>query len=146
MRRLAIIVLLLFSLSSSATDLNVMFEVIKEVETNNQWDAVGDNGKAFGIVQIHKICVDDVNRIYGTDYSHTDMFDESCAKEVFVLYLTAGIDRYQNIHGTSPTEGQIARMWNGGIYRGYLKNTTKRYLRRYLIYREYYRQRKGKLT
>ena len=145
MRCLTIIVLL-FSLSSSATDLNVMFEVIKEVETNNQWDAVGDNGKAFGIAQIHKICVDDVNRIYGTDYEHIDMFDESCAKEVFVLYLTAGIDRYQRKHGTSPTEGQIVRMWNGGIYRGYLKNATRRYLRRYLIYREYYRQRKGKLT
>ena len=146
MRNFICISLLLCSLSSFATDLNVMFEVIKDVETNNQWDAVGDNGKAFGVVQIHKICVDDVNRIYGTDYEHSDMFNEACAKEVFILYLTEGIDHYQVRHGKSPTESQIARMWNGGIYRGYLKNATKRYLRRYLIYKEYYRQRKGKLT
>ena len=146
MKRLVIIALLLCSLSSFATDLNVMFEVIKDVETNSNPLAVGDNGKAFGVVQIHKICVDDVNRIYGTDYEHSDMFNEACAKEVFVLYLTAGIDHYQVKHGKSPTENEIARMWNGGIYRGYLKNATNQYLRRYLIYREYYRQRKRKLT
>lgn len=145
MKNFICVILLSFSLSSFSTNLNIMFEIIKQVETNNEWDAVGDNGKAFGVVQIHKICVDDVNRIYGTDYEHSDMFNEVCAKEVFILYLTAGIDIYQEKHGKSPTESEIARMWNGGIYRGYLKNTTNQYLRRYLIYREYYKQSKLKL-
>lgn len=138
-------VLLIFSLSSvSAVDLNLMFEVLSKAESNNNRFAVGDNGKAYGIVQIHKICVDDVNRLYGTNYKHKEMFDKTCAKEVFVLYLQAGINKYLKRNGREPTESQVVRMWNGGIYRGHIRNSTKKYLKRYYLFKKFYlRQQKG---
>lgn len=127
-------VLLIFSLSS-VSELEDIYEVLKHSESNNNTDAIGDNGKAYGIVQIHKICVDDVNRIYGTNYEHEDMFDEACAKEVFILYLQAGIDNFKRKHGYLPTEEQIVRMWNGGIYRGYFIRATIKYYRRYKYFK-----------
>lgn len=125
---------LALSLSSGAT-LEGIYEVLKYSESNGITTAIGDNGKAYGIVQIHKSCVDDVNRIYGTSYTHEEMFDEACAKEVFVLYLQAGIDRYVNKHGVLPTEEQVVRMWNGGIYKGHLYRDTIKYYRRYIRFK-----------
>lgn len=122
---------LILSLSSHASDLQPIYDVIKHVETNNRELAVGDNGKAFGVVQIHKICVDDINRIYGTSYTHEDAFDKNCAEEMFHLYLSAGIKRFKRIYDRDPTEGEIVRMWNGGIYQGYRIKATVKYFRRY---------------
>ncbi len=110
-----------------------MYDVIKDIETNNNPLAIGDGGKAYGVVQIHKIAVDDVNRIYGTSYTHEDSFDISCAEEIFYLYLQAGIRRYTKKHRRAPTEEQVVRMWNGGIYKGYKKSSTIKYYRKYEI-------------
>jgi hypothetical protein len=105
--------------------------VLKHVETHNQPDAIGDNGKAYGVLQIHKIAVDDVNRLYGTDYTHQDAFNVVCSEEIFNLAIKAGIKRYKRIYCRSPTEGELVRMWNGGIYRGYKIDATLKYYKRY---------------
>jgi hypothetical protein len=107
-----------------------MFKGIKYIESMNKPDAIGDAGKAFGIAQIHKVAVDDVNRMYGTNYTHEDAFDVNCAEEIFHLYITAGIKRFTRIYKRPPTEGEVVRMWNGGIYQGYrIKQTLKYYIR-----------------
>ena len=36
-----------------------------QVESRGNSNAIGDNGKAIGCLQIHKGVVEDVNRIYG---------------------------------------------------------------------------------
>lgn len=145
MRTFVLALLLAFSLSSYATELDQIFDVIKYVETENKVDAIGDGGKAYGIVQIHQICVADVNRIYGTSYTHEDAFDVVCAKEIFTLYLSAGVKRFKRKYIRDPTESEIVRMWNGGIYRGYRINATERYLRKYRWYKKYLRQKRGLL-
>lgn len=147
MERFIIIVLvMIYSLSSHATDLGKLFDVIKYVETNNEESAVGDNGKSFGLVQIQKICVDDINRMYGTTYAHEDAFNPDCAKEMFILYLRAGIKKYKVKYHEQPTESQIVRMWNGGIYRGYRVKATRRFLKKYYFWKKYLRQKRGILT
>lgn len=128
--------LVLNSPSSFSSDLSSMFEVITMTESNNNPEAIGDEGRSWGIAQIQKICVDDVNRIYGTNYTHEEMFDVACAKEVFLLYLQAGISRYYSKHGEIPSEGQVVRMWNGGIYKGHYKRSTLTYLERYKYFKE----------
>ena len=144
MERLVVIIFVWFlSLSSHATDLVQIYDVIKHVETNNKDSAVGDNGKAYGVVQIHKICVADINRIYKTNYLHKDAFNKDCAREMFMLYISEGIRLFKVKHCRSPTEGQIVRMWNGGIYRGYFKKATLKYLKRYYIYKTYLKNQKG---
>ena len=128
--------MMLLSLSSHATDLQKIYDIIKHVETNNREYAVGDNGKAFGVVQIHKICVDDINRLYKTQYTHKQAFDETCSREMFMLYIQAGIKRYKVRHCRSPTEEDIVRMWNGGIYTGYKRDSTKKYWKKYIRYKK----------
>lgn len=132
MRTIFICLSLLISFYVQAENLDSIYQILKEVESNNNPKAIGDGGKAYGILQIHKICVDDVNRIYKTNYTHEQMFDESCAQEVFNLYLKHGIKRYKSRYCCNPTTEQIVRMWNGGIYTGYKKESTEKYYKRYL--------------
>lgn len=129
---LAIILLSLsLSLFANPKELLKIYNVIKYVESNNKPKAIGDNGKAYGVVQIHKVCIDDINRIYGTDYTHLDAFDEVCSEEMFILYLSAGIERFKRIYKKYPREQDIVRMWNGSIYKGYRIRSTLRYWAQY---------------
>jgi len=127
-----LIILLLTPLSLFPTGLEDIMEILKIVETNNNPLSIGDEGKAFGVLQIHKICVDDVNRIYGTHYTHEQMFEETCAEEVFYLYLQHGINRYKNMYRGEPPDEYLVRGWNGGIYKGYKKEATLKYYYKYL--------------
>lgn len=137
MKQLLTILITLLPLSGFADlDLQQTFEGIKYIETKNDTLAIGDNGRAWGIVQIHKIAVDDVNRIYGTWYDHEDAFDPVCAQEIFELYLMAGIKRFKKRYGKEPTEQDVVRMWNGGIYHGYKKRATLIYWRKYLLWKK----------
>lgn len=132
MKMKTLILILLLSLSTnSEVNLNSIWEGITVIESNKDPTAIGDNGMSWGIVQIQKIAVDDVNRIYNTSYTHEDAFDVECAKEIFHLYLYAGIVRFYNKYNRMPTEQEVVRMWNGGIYRGYRRKTTIKYYKRY---------------
>lgn len=127
---LLIIAFSLFSLSTYSKNVTQIMEVLKVVESNNKVNAIGDNGKAFGILQIHKVCVDDINRFYGTDYTHEDAFDISCSEEMFHLYINMGISRYKKRNGVEPSEKRTVQFWNFGIYQkpydnGYYKKYKK---------------------
>jgi hypothetical protein len=106
--------------------------ILKTVETNNDTDSIGDNGRSYGILQIQRSVLSDVNRIYGTDYRHKDMFYEEASEEVFMLYLCYGKEVFLKKHCRFPTEEEMVRMWNGGIYKGYKYNQTKSYYQKYL--------------
>ena len=48
----------------------------------------GDNGAAAGILQIHKIFVDDVNRILGKDkYTYDDRWNEAKSREMVTIWF-----------------------------------------------------------
>lgn len=57
-------------------------DIIELVESGNDYSAIGDNGQAFGGLQIHPIMVRDFNRIYGTKYIHTDAFERPIARKI----------------------------------------------------------------
>lgn len=131
MRKVLLLITMFLSLSASADSLDEIMEVLKYVETVNDPSAIGDGGDSYGVLQIQKACVDDVNRHYGTHYTHEQMFDVVCAEEVFKLYATMGIERYIKKYGVEPSAEVIVRNHNGGIYRGYKINATKKYYRKY---------------
>ncbi len=130
-------ILLALSLSSFTPDsLQDISFVLKHVETEGRVDAVGDNGRAYGILQIHKGAILDVNRRFNTNYRHIDAFDEVCSDEIFFLYISLGIELYEKKHKRSPSEEEIVRWWNGGIYRGHMKKSTRKYYDRYRKYKK----------
>lgn len=119
-----------FAVQSSEYD--EIVEVLKHVETLNQPDAIGDNGDSYGVLQIQWGCVQDVNRYFGTKYTHKDMFNVACAEEVTKLYMQMGAELYLKRTGKHPTDEVLVRNHNGGIYRGYRIKATLPYYRKYL--------------
>lgn len=109
-----------------------IMSILKQVETNGDVNAIGDNGRSYGILQIQRSVLRDVNRVYGTEYYHDEMFSEEASEEVFMLYLCLGKEKFLKKHCRFPTEEEMVRMWNGGIYKGYTYKQTKLYYQKYL--------------
>jgi hypothetical protein len=90
--------------------MSIILAILMAIETGGERHpatAVGDNGKAIGVLQIHKSVVIDVNERYGTRYQWpADCKDPAKSKDIAVKYLT----RYGK--GKSPEA--LARIWNGG--------------------------------
>ena len=91
------------------------------IESGGNDMAVGDSGKAHGALQIHQICVDDVNRIYGTSYTIQDAYKRDEAIEICKLYLMYWGSEERL--GRKATYEDLARIWNGGP-NGYKKEST----------------------
>lgn len=109
-----------------ATDL---YEAIAYVESRGIDCAVGDNGKAVGRYQLHKIYVDDVNRIAGTNYTYTDRMNAAKSLDMVKIYIDHYSRHYTATTGLVATDDIKTRIHNGGPY-GYLKDETKKYWER----------------
>lgn len=110
-------------LRTEAADSKLVQALIR-IESNGRDNAVGDNGEALGPLQIHQATVKDVNRLYGTSYTHRDMFDRSKAIDVCHKYLAFyGSEKRL---GHVPTPEDHARIWNGGPS-GWKRKTTQGY-------------------
>jgi len=110
-------------------DMNKLIDALIRVETGgekNPAKAIGDNGKAKGILQIWDVVVKDVNRIYKTTYVHDDAFDPAKSRDIAKKYLTFWGKRYTKNTGKVPTYEVLAKIWNGGP-KGYNKTDTNKY-------------------
>ncbi len=95
------------------------------VESSGQDDAVGDNGKAIGCLQIWEIYWIDATERSGIGGSYKDCFKRDYAIKVFDAYMK----RYAREAWTNPEKfdaEKVARIHNGGP-RGYKKKATKKY-------------------
>lgn len=104
----------------------LLIPFLSEVESNNNPDAIGDHGKAVGVLQIHPVCVEDVNRITGKHYTLEDRRDRSKSVEMCSAYLMHYGTAYELRTGQKATPEVLARIWNGGP-RGYSKASTLAY-------------------
>jgi len=98
-----------------------LFLAVAVVESAADPDAVGDQGRAVGIVQIHPIMVEDVNRITGTNIT---LDDRRQVKHSWYMFRTWMNYQCRRTGVTDPVE--LARCWNGGP-EGMYKASTKRY-------------------
>jgi hypothetical protein len=136
MKRLFLLAMLFaVSFTAQSETLEDTMDILKYVETEYTLDAVGDGGLSWGVLQIQQIAVDDVNRVYGTNYTHNDAFIEECAEEIFILYVTYWAKKLEKREGRRATTADIVRIWNGGP-RGYKKKTTQWYLNKYYKYKK----------
>ena len=84
-----------------------LIQAIIQVESGGDPSAVGDNGEAVGILQIHKVMVDDCNRIVGSKkFSYEDRKDPDKSKEMFRIYT----DHYTPDWNPE----KASRRWNAG--------------------------------
>lgn len=126
---------------TSAPTFDDLLDAIEQVESGGDPNAVGDNGKAIGAYQIHKIYVDDVNRILELNgwtiksrtldfpeelkwVTHGDRWDRDKSREMTRIYLA----NYCNaaVLGRTSTYEDMARIHNGGPD-GWKKDSTKKY-------------------
>tara|TARA_R100000278_G_scaffold57019_1_gene47012 strand:- start:115 stop:483 length:369 start_codon:yes stop_codon:yes gene_type:complete len=83
-----------------------------QVESNNNNDAIGDCGKAYGCLQIHQSYVTDVAKASGIPYVHEDAFDREKSIDMFLIYMS--IYATEARLGRKPTAQDMARIHNGG--------------------------------
>ena len=76
------------------------------VESSGNDQAIGDNGRALGPLQIHRGVVQDVNRFTGSNYRWESMTNRAQARAVCEAYLEH--------YGRGKTTEEQARIWNGG--------------------------------
>ena len=84
-----------------------------EVYPDSPHDVVGDNGAAYGHYQIHKVMVDDYNRITGSNASHTDAFDPEVSERIAYAVLSHYAKHIAST-GVTPTADHMLFIWNGG--------------------------------
>jgi hypothetical protein len=89
------------------------------VESSGNDQAIGDQGRAIGCLQIHRAVVLDVNRITGSNYRHSEMTNRVAARAVCEAYLKH--------YGKGKTTEEQARIWNGGPQGHKKKTATQAY-------------------
>ena len=91
---------------------SALIDALISVESGGRADAVGDKGKALGVLQIWDVVVKDVNKSYGTTYVHKDAFNPVKARQICEQYLKIYV-RKSRI-GSMDSYEAAARIWNGG--------------------------------
>ena len=92
------------------------------VESNNDSSKVGKLGE-LGILQIRKCVLDDVNRVFKTNYTINDTKDDEKSREICRKYLKHWGGIYERRTGLKADHQVLAKIWNGGP----LAPTKKRY-------------------
>lgn len=94
--------------------------ILGKLESSNNPQAIGDNKRAIGIYQIHKICWQDtVDKIGG---SYSNCFNPKYASNVAYVYL----NKYCPQAVKNNNYEIMARTWNGGPT-GYREQSTLKY-------------------
>jgi len=94
------------------------------VESGGNDLAIGDNGMAYGCLQIHACYVQDAAEYANQPWTHRDAYDREVAIQIFTAYMS----RYATAKrlGEPVTAEHIARIHNGGP-NGHLKPATEKY-------------------
>lgn len=101
-----------------------LIPALEHVESSGNPAAIGDGGRALGILQIWDVVIADVNRAKGTTYTHRDALDPVKARAICRAYLA--IYCTPKRLGRQPTMEDAARIWNGGP-NGHKKRATEKY-------------------
>lgn len=127
MKILLLLLLIALGFGNLLADYNHPFyKALRFVESSDGVKLVGDHGKAIGVYQLHKIYVDDVNRIYKTSFTYDDRWDPIKSHQIVRLYLFFYRKEYIRRYKKDVTVEILARIHNGGP-EGYLKESTKKY-------------------
>lgn len=102
----------------------LLMKAISIIESSGNPEAIGDNGRALGHLQIHACVVNDVNRVYKLNLRHSDMLQEEQANRVFWLWLNHYGKALSVKLKRKLTPEDCARLWNCGL-NGYSRDRAK---------------------
>lgn len=93
--------------------------ILCNIESSGNTRAIGDNGKAVGILQIHPVMVEEINRICELKgstrrYTTRDRLSRSKSLEMAAIFLCHQSRRYEKRHGNKPSWQRLACSWNSG--------------------------------
>ncbi len=114
--------------------LTILIPLLIQVESSGNPNAIGDGGKAVGILQIHKCVVDDVNRIYkknGYKYDYDMRKIPELSIDMCQLYLTHYGKAYEKKTGKKADIYILASMWCAGPD-GYKQIKTNKNVQNYI--------------
>jgi hypothetical protein len=91
-----------------------LMKALVKVESKGKRYAVGDHGKAFGVLQVHETMVEEYSRISGRYLNHSDMFNPMKAEMVADVVLRFYAQHILTLTGRPATLKELAFIWNGG--------------------------------
>ena len=97
------------------------------VESSGDPNAIGDNGKAYGCLQLHSAYVQDAAEYARQDWTHEDAFDPEKSKQIVRAYMARYATERRLVR--TPTYEDISRIHNGGPM-GFRKSATDKYLQK----------------
>jgi hypothetical protein len=105
------ITLLFFLVASSlnAFTYGELLDAMIQVESGGNAKALNISEKAYGVLQIRPIMIQDFNRIYGTNVKHKDAFNPKVAR-----VIALGIFAHYGKNIPNPNAKHFAFIWNGG--------------------------------
>jgi hypothetical protein len=101
------------------------------IESSLNPSAVGDGGKAVGIMQIHPCVITDVNYFCKSNYKNSDRRDTEKSFEICQKYLTYWGSVYEERTALKCTAEVYAKIWNGGPFGWKKEGAVKERLDRY---------------
>ena len=99
------------------SDFDKFLDALAWAESENDPNAVGDEGRAVGLYQIHQIYVIDVNRILGKDiYTIHDRLDPIKSRDMTIIYIQhyAGVKAGPEKRDKMQLWEKMARIHNAG--------------------------------
>jgi len=85
------------------------------VESGGDPQAVGDNGRAIGVLQIHEIMVDEANRLAGCQrWSYSDRSDAGQSRQMAYMVISRRLARAGYNEPTPEALKYAIGLWNRG--------------------------------
>lgn len=130
-KRLFSAAVILTAISSQAMSAwnHPLFAAMRQVESYNGRELVGDHGMSRGVYHIQACYIKDVNRVYSTKFTLVDRDDPVKAHRIVRLYLAHYGRVYNKTTGKPVTCEVLARIHNGGP-EGWRKKSTLKHWKR----------------
>ena len=107
--------ILLFAMTANAEPISTIIDKLEVIESNGNTQAIGDNGKAVGCLQIWSIMTKECNRILKrNEFTDKDRLSRSKSRQMATVFLSYQRTRYFKKYGKYPTSAELASAWNTG--------------------------------
>ena len=104
----------------------ILMSAMIQVESRGDCEAVGDDGRSFGPLQIQQIYLDDIERFAGIKFTIEQIKEECFARIACWHYLKHYAQKIHELENRQVTLEDLARTHNSGPM-GYLKESTDIY-------------------